>query len=143
LQTLANARTFYIVHAMMAFAAAGRTGAATRLFKALPHVEARGSRRSLPEEALAQPFCTALLALARDDYAACAELLLCVREIARRCGGSLTQRDLIHLTITEAALRARKAALARSLVEERAARKPKSHLNRLLQHRLEAMPAIG
>jgi hypothetical protein len=67
-----------------------------------------------------------------------------VRHIAHRCGGSLAQCDLIHLTFTEAALRARKARLARALVAERAAQKPASLLNRLLRQRLRMLaPAIG
>jgi hypothetical protein len=49
--------------------------------------------------------------------------------------------DLIHLTYTEAALRARKVSLARALVAERAARRPANQFNRLLQQRLHA--AIG
>ena len=97
----------------------------------------------MPEETLAQQFCKALSAFARGDYAACVEWLKRVRNIAHRCGGSLAQCDLIHLTFTEAALRARKAPLARSLVAERSARKPASHFNRLLQHRLEQCPAMG
>ena len=36
-----------------------------------------------------------------------------VRHIVHRCGGSLAQYDLIRLTFTEAALRARKARVAR------------------------------
>jgi hypothetical protein len=63
--------------------------------------------------------------------------------IAHRCGGSLAQCDLIHLTLTEAALRARKAQLARALVAERAAQKPASRLNRRLQQRLQMMPAVA
>ena len=67
-----------------------------------------------------------------------------VRHIAHRCGGSLAQCDLIHLTFTEAALRARKVRLARTLVAERAAQKPASGLNRLLQQRLRIIvPAIA
>jgi len=62
-----------------------------------------------------------------------------VRHIAHRCGGSLAQCDLIHLTFTEAALRARKARLARALVAERSAQKPTSRLNRLLQRRVGMM----
>jgi tetratricopeptide (TPR) repeat protein len=45
----------------------------------------------------------------------------------------------IHLTFTEAALRARKERLARALVAERAAQKPSSRLNQLLQQRLRTM----
>lgn len=143
-QTLAGARPFYVVHAMMAFAAAGRTAAAARVFDALPHTDTRGASLSLPEDALAPPFCEALLAFARSDYAACVEWLTRVRHIAHRCGGSLAQCDLIHLTFTEAALRTRNGRLARALVAERAAQKPASRLNRLLQQRLRMMlPAIA
>jgi tetratricopeptide (TPR) repeat protein len=137
MQALAGARAFYIGHAMMAFAAAGRAAAAARLFETL---EAGDPSPSTPEAALARPFCEALLAFACGDYAACVEWLIWVRNIAHRCGGSLAQCDLIHLTFTEAALRARKAPLARSLVAERAARKPASGLNQLLQCRLRFMP---
>jgi hypothetical protein len=128
------------VHALMAFAAAGRTAAATRLLEALPHVDADGA--SVPEEALAPPLCEALLAFAHSDYAACVDWLKRVRHIAHCCGGSLAQCDLIHLTFTEAALRARKARLARALVAERAAQKPMSRLNRVLQ-RLQISPTMA
>src|SRR5262249_38700619 len=57
--------------------------------------------------------------------------------------GSLAQCDLIHLTLTEAALRAQRAGLARALVMERTAQKTASRLNWLLQRRLETItPAI-
>jgi hypothetical protein len=60
-----------------------------------------------------------------------------VRHIAHRCGGSLAQCDLIHLTFTETALRARRARLGHALVAERPARKPTSRFNRLLERRWE------
>ena len=82
------------------------------------------------------PFCKALFAFAFGDYVSCVEWLKRVHHIAHHCGGSLAQCDLIHLTYTEAALRARKASLARALVAERTARKPASRLNRILQRRL-------
>lgn len=138
-QTMAGARPFYVVHAMMAFAAAERNAAAARVFEALPRTDTSAAR-SLPEDALAPPFCESLLAFARSDYAACVEWLVQVRHIAHRCGGSLAQCDLIHLTFTEAALRARKARLARALVAERTSHKPASRHNRLLQQRLGMIP---
>jgi hypothetical protein len=55
-----------------------------------------------------------------------------VRGLAYRCGGSVAQCDLIHLTLIEAALRAEKARLAQALAAERVARKPHSPLNRWL-----------
>jgi hypothetical protein len=144
MQKLADARPFYVVHAMMAFAAAGRTAAAAHVFDALSHTDTSGASMPLPEAALAPPFCEALLAFARSDYAGCVEWLTRVRHIAHRCGGSLAQCDLIHLTFTEAALRTRNARLARALVAERAAQKPASRLNRLLRQRLRMiLPAIA
>jgi tetratricopeptide (TPR) repeat protein len=143
MQALAGARPFYVVHAMMAFAAAGRVAAAARVLEEMSHTDASGARSSLPEEALASPFCEGLLAFTRRDYAACVGWLTRVRRIAHRCGGSLAQCDLIHLTFTEAALRARKSRLARALLAERAAKKPASRLNRLLQRRLAGMLAVA
>ena len=143
-RTLAGARPFYVVHAMMAFAAAGRSIAAARVFEALPPADSSDVSISVPEEALALPFCEALLAFTHTDYGACVEWLTRVRNIAHRCGGSLAQCDLIHLTFTEAALRARKARLAHALVAERAAKKPGSRLNRWLQQRLQMIaPAFA
>ena len=83
-----------------------------------------------------EPLCKALLAFSYDNYADCVELLVHVRHIAHRCGGSHAQCDLFHLTITEAALRARNGNLARALVAERTAQKPTSRLNQQLQRRL-------
>jgi hypothetical protein len=59
-----------------------------------------------------------------------------VQHIAHRCGGSLAQCNLIHLTFTEAALRANRAKLADALVAERTTRKPSSRFNQPLQQRL-------
>jgi hypothetical protein len=136
MQALESARPFYVVHAMMAFAAAGRNAAAARLMETLDHRLNIDAFHPLPEEALASPFCEALLAYVRGDYATCVAWLTRVRHIAHRCGGSLAQCDLIHLTFTEAALRARSAPLARALVKERTAQKPSSRLNGLLTQRL-------
>jgi hypothetical protein len=109
---LTQARPFFIVHAVMAFAATGRTEAATRLLAALPPVDLSEAARILPEHALAPPVCEALLAFAADDYAACIANLERVRHIANRCGGSLAQCELLQLTFAEATQRARKARLA-------------------------------
>jgi len=142
MQTLTDARSFYIVHAMMALAAAERAAPAACLIEAL-RVRDRDETSSLPpEDAIALPLCEALLAFARNDYAACVAWLVRVRHIAHRCGGSLAQCDLIHLTLTEAALRARKAHIARTLVAERTAQKPASGLNQLMQQRLRMAIAI-
>jgi tetratricopeptide (TPR) repeat protein len=143
MNNLEDARPFYVVHAMMAFVAAGRYGAAMRLAEALPSTHGNEASSLPPEDALAAPLCEGLLAFARNEYAACVEWLKRVRHIAHRCGGSLAQCDVIHLTLTEAALRARQARFACALVAERTARKPASRLNRLLKQRLGTQPPIG
>jgi tetratricopeptide (TPR) repeat protein len=137
LQTLTGVRPFYIVHAMMTFAASGRTAAAQRIFDLLSHFEKNSAAASYREDVLMLPLCKALLAFAHGDYAGCVELLRHVHHIAHRCGGSLAQCDLIHLTLAEAALRANKANLARALVADRTEKKkPSSRFNRRLQQRL-------
>jgi hypothetical protein len=136
MQKLDGARPFYVAHAMMALAAAGRTASAQSILDGLPIVELSSVSRSYPEGALVLPLCKALLAFTMGDYTGCVELLGRVRHLAHQCGGSLAQCDLLHLTLTEAALRARKANLARALVTERAAKKPASPLNRRLLWRL-------
>jgi tetratricopeptide (TPR) repeat protein len=125
------ARTFYVVHAIMAFVAAERPTAAMRLAKALQ--ADRKDSSPPPEVAIAGPLSEALLAFARNDYPACVEWLQRVRRIAHRCGGSLAQCDVIHLTLTEAAWRARKPHLARALMAERTARKQASRPQSMLQ----------
>ena len=142
-QPLALARPFQIVHAMMAFAAAKRTGAAAKVIGMLHDADFDSGLALPPEQALVRPLCNAFLAFARRDYLDCVEWLAQVRRIAYRCGGSLAQCDLIHLTFTEAALRARNTRVASSLVAERATRKPWSPLNRLLIQRARMkLPAL-
>ena len=128
-QALTGVRYFYIAHATMALAAAGRTAAAQHILSALPHIQASNAATLHPDDALILPLCKALVAFAYGDYAGCAEWLGRVRYIAHRCGGSLAQCDLIHLTFTEAALRAHRANLG-------TAQKPASRLNLALQRRL-------
>ena len=86
---------------------AGASGIAAR--------RANGAAPRYREDTLAPPLCKALIAFARNDYAVCVEWLMRVRHITDRCGGSLAQCDLIHLTFTEAALRASKTRLATRL----------------------------
>ena len=136
MQTLTGVRPFYIAHAMMAFAASGRMASARHVFSLLPQAETSDASASSREDALMVPLCQALLAFTHGDYAGCIEWLARVRHLAHRCGGSLAQCDLIHLTFTEAALRAKRANLARALVAERTAQKPSSRLNQRLQLRL-------
>ena len=62
-------------------------------------------------------------------------LLRPVRSIAYRFGGSHAQRDVIDLTLIEAAFRAGDTALARALSAERAAARPDSPLSQFFMRR--------
>ena len=70
------------------------------------------------------PVSLAIKAFGDGDYAETVRLLRPVRAIAHRFGGSHAQRDVIDLTLIEAALRSGKAALASALVAERATARP-------------------
>ncbi len=141
-QPLAGARSFTVIHAIIAFVAVGRAAAASRAFESLPRTDGRGqSSPSLPEDELAPPLCEALRAFAEGEYEACVEWLERVRHISHRCGGSLAQCDLVELTFIEAAMRAKRARLASALVAERSAQRPASPLNGRLRQRLRTLPA--
>lgn len=129
---LAGERAFTLVHAALAFAAAGAAPLAARVTDLLRHDAATRAANTAQDLALAVPLTEGLQAYSRGDYATAVERMTAVRALAYRCGGSVAQCDLIHLTLLEAALRAHKARLAEALAAERVARKPGSPLNRWL-----------
>ncbi len=128
-------RAFELMHAVMALAASKQHALAQRLARRLK-VDATLRARSGNEElALAEPLMSAIMAFCRGDYDNAVASISAIRSAADRCGGSVAQCDLIHLTLLEAALRGRRGRLARTLAEERTARKPASRLNRWLEAR--------
>ena len=128
-KSLAGERAFTLMHAVMAFAAAG-DDARAQSAAALLREDATTRAASAPDDLkVAIPLSDAMRAFCRGDYAQAVAQMNSVRVIAHRCGGSLAQCDFIHLTLIEAALRSRLAPLARALVAERSARKPESLLN--------------
>ncbi len=120
---------FNDVHAMMAFVAGGCFPEAERLLANLERrAEGQGTNAMMARE-VGVPIARALRAFGREDFDTCVRLLLPMRFVAHRFGGSHAQRDLIHLTLVEAALRARMAPLAEALSEERVQLKPSSPFN--------------
>ncbi len=120
---------FNDAHAMLAFAGAGRSKAAAALLKALEKRQKGGDANAAMTREVGLPVCRAIDAFARGDYAATVELLMPLRPIAHRFGGSHAQRDLLSLTLIEAALRAKQGGTARALLSERAQLKPSSPFN--------------
>lgn len=76
-------------------------------------------------------------AFGSGDYAESVRRLRSVRNLAHRFGGSRAQRDLIDLTLIEAAIRDGQQTLARALVAERLDRKPQTPANRALLSRMD------
>ncbi len=77
------------------------------------------------------PLALGIRAYARQDYAAAAELIHATRDGAHRFGGSHAQRDLLSLTLIDAAHRAGLAPLARHILAERQVLKPTAWSERL------------
>jgi hypothetical protein len=132
---------FNDAHAMMCFVADGRMGAAKRTLAALERrVEGSGSNAGMTRD-VGLPLCRALWAFGQGDYDQVVNLLTPVRAIANRFGGSHAQRDVMHQTLIEAALRGGHKRLAQALVAERTDLKPASPYNRLLAQRAQAQMA--
>ena len=121
---------FNDVHAMMTFVVDGREEAAQRLLNANErYADHGGDANAAMSRIIGLPFCRALQAFAREDYGTCVDLLLPVRYMTHRLGGSFAQRDIIAWTLLEAALRAKRLDLALALANERCALKPTSPVN--------------
>jgi len=132
---------FNDAHTTMAFVGAGRLDDAERVIEALTkRAGGRGTNAMMTRD-VGLPLCRGLKAFGEARYGEAVELLLPLRPIAARFGGSHAQRDVIGLTVVEAAIRAGQAKLARALAAERTALKPSSPFNWHLAAR--AMTAAG
>ncbi len=128
---------FNDMHAMMAFVAAGRTQAAVGLLKAVEASAAQRNTNGHMEREAGLPIVRAIEAFGRGRYPQAVDLLMPVRYRAHVFGGSHAQRDIVHRTLLEAALRAGDKALSRALASERVALKP--HCPFSLELRARAM----
>ncbi|WP_269713991.1 tetratricopeptide repeat protein [Caulobacter sp. NIBR2454] len=119
-----SAYAFNDMHAMMAFAAANRKED-VRLVRAVQSSarETVGDNREFLNE-VGHAATEAMAAFAAGDYRNAVSLLRPIRHRAYRFGGSHAQRDIIDLTLLEAAIRGGDRDLARALAAERAAAKP-------------------
>lgn len=119
---------FSDTHAMMAFAATGREDAAAALLKKMAEIANGEGMSAMMAREVGLNAAGAMLAFAQQDYARVIELLMPVRDISNRFGGSHAQRDVLTLTLIEAAIRGNCQSLARHLLAERTVAKPASAL---------------
>jgi len=126
---------FNDVHAMIAFVGAGRGKSADAVLEAQrAAMGGAGDNVDFTRE-VGSPAARAIKAFGDGDYARTVELLRPIRSYSHRYGGSHAQRDLIDLTLIEAAARAGQSNLAAALRAERADRrheKGDAHLFRIV-----------
>jgi tetratricopeptide (TPR) repeat protein len=127
---LETERGFYAfndMHAMMAFTMAGRGAEAARLMADLEWTGQNGTGiNRMMTRNVGLPVCLAVQAFGHDRYAEAIHHIELVRDIACRFGGSHAQRDVLTLTLIEAAIRSGQSALARHYIAERTVHKPAS-----------------
>ena len=129
---------FNDVHAMLSFAATGRSAAASRLQVDLQSTAIEGAAgHGMMAREVGLPLAHAIRGYARGDFATSAGVIDEVRGRAHRFGGSHAQRDLLSLTLIDAATRAGRHDLARHVLNERIVHKPTAWSDRL-QRRIDA-----
>jgi len=126
---------FNDIHAMMAFVGAGRPDLANTLLEAQREAIRQDGDNAAFTRDIGHPISRAILCFGEGDYAGAVRLIRPVREIAHRFGGSHAQRDVLDLTLIEAALRSGDGHLASALTAERAAARPDSPLSQLFVRR--------
>ncbi len=124
--TLDRVHVFNDVHLAVTLAAAGRSFALRELLRSLDEQAKAADASAEVARLVTLPAARAMAAFAHGAYAAAVDLLLALRPHRWRMTGSAAQRDLLELTLIEAALRDRQWALARDLLAPRLACKPDS-----------------
>ncbi|MCR5885392.1 hypothetical protein LRS03_22035 [Rhizobacter sp. J219] len=126
---------------MLAFTGAGMKAAQQQLLDAQQEAMAGDGDNAMFTREVGSPATRAVLAFTEGDHAQATSLLRGIRSQAHRFGGSHAQRDLIDLTLIEAALRSGDVALARGLAHERLAQRPRSAWAQRLGQRAQALRA--
>jgi tetratricopeptide (TPR) repeat protein len=121
---------FNDLHAMIAFASAGRSELVAQLRDTQRAVLATDIDNRAFTAEVGDAAARAVQAFVAADYPTAVTLLRSIRSSAHRFGGSHAQRDLLDLTLIEAALRGGDRSLAQALAAERAAMRPASPLAR-------------
>ncbi len=129
---------FNDAHAAMAFAGCGRLDAIDRMVATMERRCGEPGSNAMMTADVGLPVVKAIRAFGQGDYDTAVALLRPIRSRAHRFGGSHAQRDILDLTLIEAALRAGQFGLARGLASERSQAKPHSPLARLYQERAAA-----
>jgi hypothetical protein len=126
---------FNDAHAMMAFVGAGLEAPARTLLEAQREAMRGDDDNAAFTRDVGHPLTLAIKAFGESRCEEAVRLIRPIRSIAHRFGGSHAQRDVIDLTLIEAALRAGDKGLARALTAERQLARPDSPLSALFSRR--------
>jgi hypothetical protein len=126
---------FNDAHAMMAFVGAGLEASAQTLLEAQREAMLGNDDNAAFTRDVGHPLTLAIKAFGEGNYNETVRLIRPIRSIAHRFGGSHAQRDVIDLTLIEAAMRAGDRPLARALAAERILARPDSPLSALFSRR--------
>jgi hypothetical protein len=126
---------FNDLHAVMAFVGAGDAKLVERVIEAQQQAMLADDDNVAFTRDVGHPLTLAFQAFGEGNYRETIRLMRPIRGIANRFGGSHAQRDVIDLTLIEAALRAGDAPLSRALAAERHAARPASPLSQLFVQR--------
>ena len=122
-------------HAALAFAGAGRDEPLARVVALAEQAAERGIPTNQRMEAdVGLPLVRGVQAYAQGRFDDAADTLAAVRDVAHRFGGSHAQRDVISLTLIDAAARAGRRGAAQHFLNEREMFKPASEMGRRLLH---------
>jgi hypothetical protein len=129
---------FNDMHAAMAFVGARRRDSLEEVLAAQGEAMARDDDNAGFVREVGHVVTRAVQAFGEGHYDEVVTLIRPVRTIANRFGGSHAQRDVLDLTLIEAALRSGQLDLAKALAAKRLAAKPASPLAALLARRAAA-----
>jgi tetratricopeptide (TPR) repeat protein len=126
---------FNDLHALMAFAGAGRQDLVQETIAAQRQAVVSPGDNAVFADDVGRPLMLAFAAFTEGRYQDAIAGMRAVRGIASRFGGSHAQRDVIDLTLIEAAIRSGNMPLAGALAAERLAAKHDSPLAALFARR--------
>jgi tetratricopeptide (TPR) repeat protein len=126
---------FNDVHAVMAFVGAGDAKLVDAVIEAQKEAMQADDDNVAFTRDVGHPLTLAIKAFGEGNFRETIRLVRPIRGIANRFGGSHAQRDVVDLTLIEAALRAGDAPLSRALAAERLAARPASPLSQLFVQR--------
>lgn len=127
--------SFTDMHAAMAFAGAGRHREGKHLIEVLEANKDGASTSSLMIRVAGLDIARGILAFGQENFKETHASLSKARYNSSVLGGSIAQRDVINVTLLEAAVRSGRIGTVKALIAERSAVKPQHGLTKLILER--------